>query len=156
MCDLDGVIPLADFKAAFGDLAAPLPDGQVVGSNGSDWPEVLKALEQRGWSAKGNQDGAPIEPGDLRDPDRSGASFAVRPTLVVQVNFFLDDEVVFDIDLREVEDQVALDAVYELVAVLGKSLQRPVTISHEGSFDDVVVRYEPGTDQFTLGPAATH
>jgi hypothetical protein len=74
----------------------------------------------------------------------------------VQVNFFLSDDVLFDVDLRKVEDQVALDAVCELVAVLGRSPERPVTISHEGNFDDVVVRYEPGTDKFTLSPAATN
>ncbi len=70
----------------------------------------------------------------------------------VQVNFFLGDEVLFDVDLRELEDQSALDALCEVLVLLGRSLRKPVTLSHEGNFDDVVIRYEPGIDEFTLIP----
>lgn len=49
------------------------------------------------------------------------------------MNFFVSDEVLFDIDLREIVDHVALDAIYEVVALLGASLGKPVTVSHRAT-----------------------
>jgi hypothetical protein len=152
LCIVKTVIPLDIFKAAFGVLACPLPDGQVLGSSQSDWPEVVRAIARSGWTATWNPDRRSLELGDLYDSDRRHQSFAVRPTPAIRVNFFVQDEVLFDIDLRELEEQVALDAVCEVVALLGRSLGKPVTLSHEGNFDDVVVRYEPDIDEFTITP----
>ncbi|GAA1527497.1 hypothetical protein BJ978_001435 [Agromyces terreus] len=150
---MKSVVSLADFKAAFGgDFAGPLPDGQVLGSSQSDWPAVMRAIARTGWNVAWNRDGGNVEFGQLHDPDRRHDSFAVRPMPNVQVNFFLGDEVLFDVDLRELEDQSALDALCEVLVLLGRSLRKPVTLSHEGNFDDVVIRYEPGIDEFTLIP----
>ncbi|KQX07704.1 MULTISPECIES: hypothetical protein [unclassified Leifsonia] len=154
MGNVKSVLSLADFKAAFGDLALALPDGQVLGSSQSDWPAVVQAIGRTGWSVAWSHDGGAVELGQLHDPDRRLDSFAVRPIPTVRVNFFLGDEVLFDVDLRELQDQVALDAVCEVFALLGRSLGKPVTLSHEGDFDDVVIRYEPGTDDFTLIPTS--
>ena len=94
--------------------------------------------------------------GDINEPDRLDASFTVHPIPTVRVDFFLSDEVLFDIDRRELVDQVALDAICEVVARLGASLGKPVTISYEGNFDDVVLRYEPRVDEFTMRTALMH
>lgn len=152
MGNVKSAFPLADFEAAFGDLALALPDGQVLGSSQSDWPAVVRAIARTGWSVAWSHDGRNVELGQLDDPDRRHDSFAVRPIPTVRVNFFLGDEVLFDVDLRELKDQIALDAVCDVFALLGRTLGKPVTLSHEGDFDDVVIRYEPDTDKFTLIP----
>lgn len=150
MGGMKSLVRLADFTEAFGPHAGVLPDGLVLGSNRSDWPEVIRAVSRVGWTASWNPEGGIVELGELENQYRQHASFEVGPIPNVQVNFFLGDEVLFDIDLRELVDQVALDAVCKVVALLGVSLGKPVAISHEGDFDDVVLRYEPDLEEFTM------
>ncbi|HEY9291386.1 MAG TPA: hypothetical protein VIP98_08930 [Microlunatus sp.] len=153
---MKSAVRLSDFSELFGDLDGHLPDGQVLGSNWSDWPEVIRLISRSGWTGTWFSDGAPVAVGDINEPDRLDASFTVHPIPTVRVDFFLSDEVLFDIDRRELVDQVALDAICEVVARLGASLGKPVTISYEGNFDDVVLRYEPRVDEFTMRTALMH
>lgn len=156
MGSMKSPVRLTDLSELFGELDGHLPDGEVLGSNWSDWPEVMRLLALSGWTGTWLSDGAPLEVGDIDEPDRRDASFTVHPIPTVRVNFFLSDEVLFDIDRRELVDQVALDAICEVVARLGASLRKPVTISYEGNFDNVFLRYEPSVDEFTIRAMPMH
>lgn len=69
----------------------------------------------------------------------------------VQVNFFPGgEEILFDIDLREITSQEALDALASVISQLGCALDLPVALSSEGDFEDVVIRYDPTSGEFSL------
>ncbi|WP_214468540.1 hypothetical protein [Microbacterium flavescens] len=142
---------LADFVASVGETPGVLPDGQVLGSSKTDWTRVFDLIKQRGWDAAWNGDGRAVVLEDLDDPSREGESFALRPIPAVQINCFPgDEEVLFDIDLREFNNQDALDALTAFMADLGSVLSMPVVISSEGDYADVIVRYDPDSREFSL------
>lgn len=142
---------LADFIAAFGDDPGVLPDGLVLGSCRQDWQRVLQVIDDNGWDATWGDNGESVVSGDFDDPSRSSLSFALRPMSTVQVNFFPGgEEILFDIDLREITSQEALDALASVISQLGCALDLPVALSSEGDFEDVVIRYDPTSGEFSL------
>lgn len=143
-------LSLERFLAAFGDDPGVLPDGAIPRSHGSDWPKIVEALARAGWAAAWNPGGPAVLPHHLEDPSFRHSTFAVHPDPGIHVNFFPgDDGIVFDIDLREFVSQDKVDALVVFMAVLGRALGEPVTISQEGDFEAVVLRYEPKSDSLS-------
>lgn len=142
----------ADLIEAFGEDPGSLPDGVVVGSTPADWVRVFELIDHVGWDVAWNNDGRRVKFSDLDDPKRARELFALRPRPGIQINFFPgDNEIDFDIDLREYADQETVDALCAVIAQLGSVLDKSVVLTHEGgSSDDVVVRYDPTTDEFLV------
>jgi hypothetical protein len=148
---VSSLLRLADFRAAFGENAGVLPDGRVLESVRAEWSSVLGLAAAQEWSLNWSADGRKVAASDLGVESRDAQSFALRPVSGVQINWFLGDEIVFDIDLREYTDQAALDALCDVIARLGSALDKPVVLSAEGDWDDEVIRFEPDSGQFALG-----
>jgi hypothetical protein len=137
------------FHGAFGEDPGVLPDGEVVGSVESDWDAVFAMVHRSGWRMT-TSDGHSALPLD-RHGLAALESFAVWPVDGVRVNFFPGpDAVTFDIDLRELVNQAAVDGIADVMRKLGITLHRDVLIRNEGSSGAPVIRYTIATDQFLL------
>lgn len=140
----------ARFRDAFGADPGVLPDGEVLGSEEHDWDAVFTMLHDSGWKLTTSDGHSPLPPN--RHGLAEGESFAVWPADAVRVNFFPGpDAVIFDVDLRELVDQAAVDGLAGVIRKLGMTLRRDVVIRQEGAGDPPVLRYTTATDQFSLG-----
>ena len=148
---MDVSLDRAIFVGAFGAQPGVFPDVTVVQSSPSDWPRVLKVIEEAGWRAAWTSNGRTVEVADMANERYLHESFAVRLTNRVTVNFFFDvGEITFDFDLRELVDQAAVDALCSLVVTLGNALNRQVEISPEGQTEARVVQYLPQGHRFVV------
>ena len=136
------------FARAFGANPGVLPDGEVIGSEPSDWESVFAMLHATNWriTADDGESSLPASP----DDHPLGDSFAVWPTPGLRVNFFHYREgVFFDIDLREITDQSLADGLAELMRALGQCLGRDVAVMEEGTSGPPVLRYHYNSDLFS-------
>ena len=149
----NSALHLEQLRAAFGSEAGVLPDAWVIDSSEEDWPNLLTAFARAGWPHRWNSTGRTPLLGELDDPEYLGQSIAVWPTPGVQLNFFVEDNVVFDLDLRELQDQAAVDALCEAIDFIGTALGKSVEISEEGDRASVVVKFDHRTRRFALQSA---
>lgn len=142
-------IEFTRFREAFGIDPGVLPDGEVLGSTRQDWVTVVAILQGSGWRLT-HSDGVTPLPRYRHEID-SGDTFAVWLAEDVRVNFFPGpDGVLFDVDLRELGTQPTMDALADLLRLLGTNLRRDVVILDESAGDPPILRYSAETDQFTL------
>ena len=142
-----------EIQGAFGSEAGVLPDGWIEGSDTSDWPLVVQSIPGDGLVARWFEDGSPVSDGDVGgDSARTNDIFAATLPGGVQVDFFLGDEVMFDIDLRETVSQVAVDAMCAFIARIGTALPEIGCLGTPEGGSRAVVRFDPATDEFTLPP----
>lgn len=138
-----------DFHAAFGPDAGVLPDGWIEESNAEDWPVVLAAITGDRAIAIWASDRAPVKERDLRERAALNETFSVVLSPGVQLNFFAGPEVLFDIDLRELQNQAAVDALGRFMAHLGTACRKPVVLAPEGEVE-ACVRFDPEAGTFTV------
>ncbi|XAS72840.1 hypothetical protein VUN82_02980 [Micrococcaceae bacterium Sec5.1] len=139
----------ARFHEAFGEDPGVLPDGEVAGSAEHDWDALFAMLHHSGWKLTTSDGHSPLP------PDRHGLAefetFAVWPVDGVRVNFFPGPHgVFFDIDLRQLVNQAAMDGLVHLMRKLGTTLRRDVELRDEGSSGAPVIRYTTATDLFSI------
>jgi hypothetical protein len=149
MVPMTSELDWARVHEAFGDDPGVLPDGELVGSVEHDWDVLFAMLHDSDWKVTTSDGHSPLP------PDRHGlAEFeivAVWPIDGVRVNFFPGpDGVYFDIDLRELVDQAAMDGLAHLMRKLGATIRRDVVLRDEGSRGAPVIRYATATDLFTI------
>lgn len=134
---------------AFGDDPGVLPDGEVVGSVEHDWDVLFAMLHDSDWKVTTSDGHSPLP------PDSHGLAeveiVTVWPVDGVRVNFFPGpDGVYFDVDLRELINQTAMDGLANLMRKLGATLRRDVVLRDEGSRGTPVIRYATATDLLTI------
>ncbi|MFK4640675.1 hypothetical protein [Paenarthrobacter histidinolovorans] len=138
------------FHRAFGDDPGVLPDGEVLGSAEHDWHSVFAMLHRSGWRVTTSDGHSPLPPNGPGLAEFE--TFAVWPVDGVRVNFFPGlDAVIFDVDLRELVNQAAVDGIAHVMRKLGTTLRRDVVMRDEGSSGAPVIHYATATDQFSLG-----
>lgn len=132
-----------------------LPDVTVPGTDVGDWQAVLDLVRSKGWAYEYSEDGrvgrvptAEVMIGRLAD---ASVVFKVWPVAGVQVNFFplSADEVLLDVDLRELQGQARLDALCAMLRAIGRRLAKPVQLSPEGDARPVL-GYQPASDRVVL------
>jgi hypothetical protein len=135
-----------------------LRDIYVHETTRDDWQRVVDALRATGWPTTFSVDGDECEiPADVSGifalVDQS-TSWRIRPHPDVQINcfFFTEGEIELDADPREIAGQAELDAVCELVLVIGRALGRQVDVTGESAPSDVFMYYDPRTDQLIRRP----
>jgi hypothetical protein len=153
MAAMADTVRIAEFIDAFGEDPGVLPDGSVRDSTHADWQLVLDALHAVGWPmAVIDSQASPVprEVSTLLAADELPSFFAC-PITGVKLNFFCSREgpVLFDIDLREIVSQEALDALCEAIRLIGRSTGRNVALSHEGSELEVLT-FDFSTECFEL------
>jgi hypothetical protein len=65
----------------------------------------------------------------------------------IHCHFFLEDEIEFDVNPREIESEAEEDEVVKFMRGIGDALGRQVVLTMEGAPDWVYLRIEPGQEE---------
>ncbi|WP_329131982.1 hypothetical protein [Streptomyces sp. NBC_00670] len=147
-----------DVKGFFDpEVMGALPDIRVPGTSVEDWQAVLDLVAERGWQCEyvEGETVLPVPPAGVvlsRPPDAECPSLRVRPdTAVLAIfRFGSDDEIDFDVDLRELQGQARLDVFCGFVREIGRRLGKPVFMDPEGDHGHPVLGFDVGADRVVL------
>lgn len=134
-----------------------LPDLRVPGTSAGDWQSLLDLVVERGWSHE-------YVEGDTELPLPRAAAVLARPAdaecpqlrvwpadgILAIFRFLGDEEIDFDVDLRELQGQGRLDLFCGFLRTLGRRLGKPVFMDPEGSYGDPILVYDVGIDRVVL------
>lgn len=147
-----------DVKCFFDlDLMGSLPDLRVPNTSVEDWQAVLDLVAERGWKCQYSEGEAVIpvpraedvlsRPADAECPD-----LRVWPTVDVLAvfRFHADDEIDFDVDLRELQGQERLDVFCGFLREIGRRLGKPVLMDAEGDYGHPVLGFDAEADRVVL------
>lgn len=144
---MDDEITAAALRRAFadGDLGPlVLPDGEVVGSVEADVEPLRDTLMNADW-VRAIESGA----GDV------GETLSVWPSTGVQVNFFFGwgAPIEFDIDLRQINGEDAVNSLIRLLRLVSSAAGKDVVVRPEGQLNACpVFRVDAATGEATLNP----
>ena len=137
-----------------GETAGPLPDLRVPGAEAEGWQEVLDLVVERGWRHRYAEDGAasplPTARAALaRGRAARGPELRVWPAegLLAVFRFEDEEDVDFDIDVREIRGQEELDVLCGFLGAIGRRLRRPVLMEPEGGGSAPVLCFDPAADR---------
>ncbi|RPE37214.1 hypothetical protein EDD90_0024 [Streptomyces sp. Ag109_O5-1] len=147
-----------DVKCFFDpDLMGPLPDVRVPDASAGDWQEVLDLVAERDWQCQYSEDETPLpvpraEAVLSRSADAGYPSLRVWPTADVLAifRFYADDEIDFDVDLRELQGQGQLDVFCGFLREIGRRLGKPVLMDPQGRCGHPVLGFDVGADRVVL------
>ncbi|MFF8882079.1 hypothetical protein [Streptomyces flaveolus] len=139
------------------DLLGSLPDLRVPDASVEDWQAVLDLVAEKGWKRRYSEGGRVLpvpraedvlsRPADAECPD-----LRVWPVADVSAifRFHADDEVDFDVDLRELQGQERLDVFCDFLREIGRRLGKPVLMDPEGDHGHPVLGFDVGADRVVL------
>ncbi|MET9829841.1 hypothetical protein ABZ078_11085 [Streptomyces sp. NPDC006385] len=139
------------------DLMGSLPDVRVPGVSWEDWQEVLDLVAEQGWQCQYSE-GETVLPVPRAEAVLSRPAGAECPNLrvwpaadVLAISrFHADDEVDFDVDLRELQGQDRLDVFCGFLREIGRRLGKRVLMYPEGRYGHPVLGYDPEADRVVL------
>ncbi|GGO54628.1 hypothetical protein [Streptomyces lasiicapitis] len=139
------------------DLMGSLPDVRVPDASVEDWQSVLDLVVERGWKcqySEGEMVLAVPRAADVlaRSADAECPGLRVWPAVDVLAifRFHADDEIDFDVDLRELQGQERLDVFCGFLGETGRRLGKPVLMDPEGSYGHPVLGFDVDADQVVL------
>ncbi|AZP23358.1 hypothetical protein EJC51_21195 [Streptomyces aquilus] len=134
-----------------------LPDLRVPGTSAGDWQSLLDLVVERGWSHEYVEGDTPLPPPRAaavlaRPADAECPQLRVWPAdgILAIFRFLGDEEIDFDVDLRELQGQGRLDLFCGFLRTLGRRLGKPVFMDPEGSYGDPILVYDVGIDRVVL------
>ncbi|MET9087038.1 hypothetical protein ABZX77_35085 [Streptomyces sp. NPDC004237] len=139
------------------ELVGSLPDVRVPNASVEDWQEVLDLVAEQGWTCQYAEGqtvlAVPRAETVLSRP--AGTEFPelrVWPTADVLAifRFQADDEVDFDVDLRELQGQDRLDVFCDFLREIGRRLGKPVLMDPEGDYGHPVLGFDVQADRVVL------
>ncbi|MEH0474897.1 hypothetical protein ACN6K4_003591 [Streptomyces hayashii] len=139
------------------DLMGSLPDVRVPEASVEDWQAVLDLVAERGWTCQYSVGEAllPVPRAEAvlsRPADAECPNLRVWPTADVSAifRFHADDEVDFDVDLRELQGQERLDVFCGFLREIGRRLGKPVLMDPEGGYGHPVLGFDVEADRVVL------
>ncbi|WP_031487691.1 hypothetical protein [Streptomyces bicolor] len=139
------------------DSMGSLPDVRVPGASVEDWQAVLDLVAEKGWKCRYSEGEAVLpvpraEPVLARPADAECPNLRVWPTadVVAIFRFHADDEIDFDVDLRELQGQERLDVFCGFLREIGRRLGKPVLMDPEGAHGHPVLGYDTEADRVVL------
>ncbi|MFI9630256.1 hypothetical protein [Streptomyces sp. NPDC052042] len=139
------------------DLMGALPDVRVPDASVEDWQAVLDLVAEKGWKCQYSE-GETVLPVPRteavlsRPADADCPDLRVWPTADVLAifRFHADDEVDFDVDLRELQGQDRLDVFCGFLREIGRRLGKPVLMDPEGDYGHPVLGFDVEADRVVL------
>ena len=139
------------------DLMGALPDVRVPDASVEDWQAVLDLVADRGWECRYSV-GERVLAVPRAEAVLSRPAGAERPVLrvwpdaevLVIFRFHADDEVDFDVDLRELQGQERLDVFCGFLREVGRRLGKPVLMDPEGDCGNPVLGYDVAAERIVL------
>ncbi|MFE6787892.1 hypothetical protein ACFVFF_37165 [Streptomyces sp. NPDC057680] len=147
-----------DVKCFFDpDLMGSLPDVRVPDASVEDWQAVLDLVAEKGWKYQYSE-GEGVLPVPRAEDVLSRPADAEYPDLRVWpaadvlaiFRFHADDEVDFDVDLRELQGQERLDVFCDFLQEIGRRLTKPVLMGPEGDYGHPVLGFDVEADRVVL------
>lgn len=139
------------------DLMGSLPDVRVPDASVKDWQAVLDLVSERGWTCQYSEgemvlpvpraEAVLSRPADAECPDLR--VWPIADVLAI-FRFHADDEVDFDIDLRELQGQERLDVFCGFLREIGRRLGKPVLMDPEGDYGHPVLGFDVEADRVVL------
>ncbi len=131
------------------DLMGSLPDVRVPCATVEGWQAVLDLVVEKGWKCQYSE-GERVLPVPRAEAVLSRSADAECPDLRVWpaagvlaiFRFPADDEVDFDVDLRELQAQERLDVFCGFLRELGRRLGKPVLMDPEGDSGHPVLGFD--------------
>jgi hypothetical protein len=141
-----------------------LPDVFVPGATARDWQAVLDLVAESGWECEYFEGATPL-PVPSAEAVLARPAGAERPALHVWptadmlaiFRFYSDEEIDFDVDLRELQGQERLDVFCDFLRSIGRRLGKPVLMYPEsGGQCPALLGFDVDADRVVLfadGPA---
>jgi hypothetical protein len=121
-------------------------DVSVSGTSIVDWKAGLSALEQSGFATRDDSQKQEASASNLREPfgDNLGqvVHFEVNG-VELKCHFFVEGEIEFDLDPRQVTGQRQLDGLLAFMKSLATAVNKPVLLSPENMHESPFVRVSP-------------
>ncbi|MDX3646047.1 hypothetical protein [Streptomyces sp. MB09-02B] len=135
-------------------LMGALPDLHVPDTSAEDWQALLDLVAEKGWRHEYIEGTTPLAVPSAahvlaRPLDAECPQLRVWPTegMLAIFRFLADEEIDFDMDLREIQGQHRLDAFCDFLCRLGRHLAKPVVMCPEGAYDRPVLGFDPVLDR---------
>lgn len=147
-----------DVKCFFDpDLMGSLPDVRVPDASVEDWQAVLDLVAEKGWKCQYSEEGT-VLPVLRAEAVLSRPAGAKCPELRVRLaadglaifRFHTDDEIDFDVDLRELQGQDRLDVFCGFLREIGRRLGKPVLMEPEGDNGHPVIGFDLEADRVVV------
>ena len=116
------------------------PDVVVPDTSVADWDVLLGLIRSAGWRCEyefgEERRPLPSAAAELFEPSREGVVRSLRvwpdpgPEWIIRT--WAPDEIVSDVDLREIQGQENLDAFCRFLRIVGAALRKPVLMFAEG------------------------
>lgn len=139
------------------DLMGSLPDLRVPDASLEDWQAVLDLVEVKGWRCQYSEGETmlPLPRAEAvlsRPADAEWPELRVWPAADVLAifRFHADDEIDFDVDLRELQGQERLDVFCGFLREVGRHLGKPVLMDPEGGHGRPVRGFDVEADRVVL------
>ncbi|MFD5323541.1 hypothetical protein [Streptomyces sp. NPDC127092] len=139
------------------DLMGALPDVRVPGASVEEWQAVLDLVGERGWKHQYSEGELvlPVPRAEdvlSRPSDAECPALRVWPTADVLAifRFHTDQEVDFDLDLRELQGQDRLDVFCGFLREIGRRLGKPVLMDPEGDPGRPVLGFDVEADRVVV------
>lgn len=144
-----------DVKCFFDpDLMGSLPDVRVPDASVEDWQAVLDLVVEKGWKCQysAGERVLPVPRAEVvlsRPPDAECPNLRVwlAADVLAIFRFHADDEVDFDVDLRELQGQERLDMFCGFLREIGRRLGKPVLMDPEGDYGHPVLGFDAEADR---------
>ncbi|MFG2396478.1 hypothetical protein [Streptomyces lydicus] len=147
-----------DVKCFFDpDLMGSLQDVRVPDATVHNWQDVLDLVGERGWKCQYSE-GETVLPLPCAEAVLSRPADAACPNLRVWLTadvlaifrFSSDEEIDFDVDLRELQGQERLDVLCGFLREIGRRLGKPVLMDPEGVCGHPVLGFDVEADRVVL------
>ncbi|QYX79544.1 hypothetical protein [Streptomyces akebiae] len=136
------------------ELMGTLPDLYVPDTATEHWQALLDLVAESDWKHEYIEGTTPRAVPSAahvlaRPRDAECPQLRVWPAedMLAIFRFLSDEEIDFDIDLREIQGQDRLDAFCDFLRRLGRHLAKPVVMCPEGAYDRPVLGYDPVLDR---------
>lgn len=139
------------------DLMGSLPDVRVPDASTQTWQDLLDLVVERGWKNQYSE-GETVLPTPRaevvlsRPADAECPNLRVWPTddVLAIFRFSSDEEIDFDVDLRELQGQRRLDVFCGFLREIGRRLGKPVLMDPEGAYGHPVLGFDVEADRVVL------
>ncbi len=139
-------------------IEGSLCDIYISDTSLKDWESVWSALLADSNNLSFYVDGAlTMPPLDVAEAFRLGRHHAVCGSYAVgkqrfNCHFFIEEEVEFDLDPRDVDGPSEADRLAQFITMLGCATSKEVRLTPENGPDAVIARFEPATEQVVWIP----
>lgn len=131
-----------------------LPDVRVPRTSADDWQAVLDLVVERGWTHEYLEGDKPLPlrraaPVLARPSDAECPQLRVWPTekVLAIFRFLAEEEIDFDVDLRDLQGQDRLDLFCDFLRAIGRRLGKSVFVDPEGDYGHPFLAFDVAADR---------